>query len=195
MSDVAVGGRYAQAFLGVAGSPVEGEALARITESVARAYADSPELRSILSNPVVPIAQREAVVSQVVAALGGTDVARRCLLVMLRRGRISALPEAAQALRSLVDEARGVLRGEVITARTMPDTFYADLERNLSVRHGKNVVLERSVDQELVGGVVTHVDGQTIDQSVRGSLARIERELLDSIGKAGALVASSPASP
>jgi F-type H+-transporting ATPase subunit delta len=192
MSDVAVGARYAQAFLAMTRVPAEGESLARTLEAMAKAYTSSPELRSILSNPVVPIAQRESVIGELIASLAGNDLSRKCLIVMLRRGRISALPEAAEELRRLVDEAQGVLRGEVITAKAMAESFYADLESSLSARHGRKVMLERRVDETLVGGLITHVDGQTIDQSVRGSLARIERELLESLGKASLAASARP---
>jgi F-type H+-transporting ATPase subunit delta len=196
MSQVTIGSRYAQAFLGAAGSTGEADALAHLVEDAAKAYADSAELRAVLTSPVVPIGQREAVLAQVLSALGGLslgggDLARRSLLVMLRRGRISALPETARALRGLVDEAQGVLRGEVVTARQMAESFYSDLERALSARHGRKVILGRRIDATLVGGVVTRVDGQTMDQSVRGQLGRMQRELLASIDKLGAAAPSA----
>lgn len=180
MSDTAVGARYAQAFFDVCPAG-QGDSLARALEAVAAAYRSSAELRSVLSNPVVPIDKREAILSAVISGVGGDDLTRRSLLVMLRRGRIGALSEAAESLRTLVDQAAGVLRGDVTTATAMPDSFFADLEQKLSVRHGRRVVLARTVDPTLLGGVVTTVDGQTMDQSVRGQLDRIERELLDSV--------------
>jgi F-type H+-transporting ATPase subunit delta len=204
MSDVAIGARYAQAFFELTSGAGEGESFAQLLEQVATAYQTSHELRSVLSNPVISLDKREAVLSAVISALAsqnpgatdksGPDLIRRSLLVMLRRGRISALSEAAQALRELVDTAAGVLRGEVITAVAMPEAFFSDLERNLSGQ-GRRVVLERKLDPALVGGVITRVDGQTIDQSIRGQLDRIERELLSSLAFGAAQNSAAAVNP
>jgi len=190
MSNVAVGERYAQAFFDVVGKTSESESFSQLLEKAAAAYQMSSELRSVLSNPVLPIERREALLSSIISALGGSDLSRRSLLVMLRRGRISALSEAAHALRALVDTASGVIRGEVVTAVPMPDAFYVGLEQSLATSAaggaGKRVVLERKLDPSLVGGAIARVDGRTIDQSVRGQLERIERELLASVGSLAA---------
>lgn len=188
MSNVAVGERYAQAFFDVASKTREGESFSQLLQNVASAYRSSSELRSVLSNPVLPIERREALLGALISALGGSELARRSLVVMLRRGRISALSEAAEALRVLVDTAGGVVRGEVVTAVPMPDSFYSGLEQSFAASGGSNqrVVLERKVDPTLLGGAIARVDGRTIDQSVRGQLERIERELLSSIGSLGA---------
>ena len=55
--------------------------------------------------------------------------------------------------------------------------FYERLRSELEAATSRRIVIERREDPELIGGVVTRIGDNTIDGSVRGQLAEIERSL------------------
>lgn len=144
----------------------------------AASYSSSPELRRALENPIVSEPEREAVLTEVARRAGLSGLSVNALRLLLRRRRLSLLPAIARRLRSLADEKSGVRRAKVISAVSLPESYYDELKSRLEQMLGKKVVLEREEDPNLIGGVVTQVGDNTFDASVAGRLEELERSLL-----------------
>jgi F-type H+-transporting ATPase subunit delta len=181
MSTGAVAERYAQALfeLGVESGTLS--ALADKLSDFALTYGSSRELRGALNNPVLSNEQRKALVSEVARKLGVPEIGIKGLLFMSQRGRLPALGATVQRLTELADEKNGILRASVTTATSMPESYYQSLSSQLSAATQKKIVLERSVDDDLVGGAIARVGDMLIDGSVRGKLQKLERDLLSAV--------------
>jgi F-type H+-transporting ATPase subunit delta len=60
----------------------------------------------------------------------------------------------------------------------MPDSYYTRLKEQLERSTGRKIVLEKSVDPEILGGVVTRIGDRVIDGSLRSKLASMRETLL-----------------
>jgi F-type H+-transporting ATPase subunit delta len=177
-SESAVADRYARAIFEIgAESGTLGE-LAQQIAAIAAAYAANANLRAILDNPLVAEEQREAVLQEIAARLGLSEIATNSVRLLARRRKLRALPDIARRLGSLSDERAGVLRARVTSARELPESYYSDLTTRLEKATGKKIVLERRQDPALIAGVVTQIGDNTIDGSLKGRLHDIERQLL-----------------
>lgn len=177
MSQAVVAKRYARAIfeLGVETNtlPELGEKIGRF----ARIYGESDELRSVLDNPLVEIEKREAILRDVADRVGLTGAALNTVRLLASRHKLAALPEIAKQLGSLSDQKAGLVRATVTTAVRMPESFYERLRGELEAATARRIVIERREDPSLIGGVVTRIGDNTIDGSVRGQLAEIERSI------------------
>lgn len=170
--------RYARALFEL-GS--ETDQLGPLTEQIGRVgelYADSAELRSVLDNPIVPEAQREAILRDVAGRLGLTELSLNTLRLLAERRRLRALPDIAERLRSLSDEASGVLRATVTSAAPLTDDYYEKLASQLERATSHKIVLDKRTDPSLIAGIVTRIGDHTIDGSLRGRLADLERQII-----------------
>ena len=180
MSQTTVAERYARAILELAD---EAKQLSQVTEqirSVAEAYEESGELRAITANPAIEGGARDALLKELGARLSLSPVAMNAVRLMTRRGRLSALPDVAETLARLADQKVGVLRATVTSARPLSEEYYERLAAELEKRTSRKILLERREDPTLIGGVVTHIGDHTIDGSLKGRLAALERQLLAS---------------
>jgi F-type H+-transporting ATPase subunit delta len=178
MSQAPVADRYARAIFELG---VETGQLAAITEQVrrfARVYADSSELRAVLENPVIEPEKREAVLNEVAMRLGLSGSSLNLIKLLALRKKLRAVPDIAQRLDRLTDDQAGVVRATVTSARPMPDSFYQRLVNELETATARKIVLERREDPSLIAGFVTRIGDNTIDGSVRGRLAELERQLV-----------------
>ncbi len=181
MSIGAVAERYAQALFELGD---EAGNLSELTEKLrdfSNAYEESKVLRATLSNPVIPAEQRLAVLAEVAQKAGVPDIGIKGLKVMAQRGRLPALGATVRRLTELADTKNGILRASVTTAAQMPDSYYQSLVSQLSAATQKKIVLERSVDEDLVGGAIARVGDKLIDGSIRGRLQKVERDLLSAV--------------
>ena len=177
MSYAQIGDRYARAIFELG---VDGDELAALTEqiqSLASAYASSPDLRAVLDNPLVAPEQRDEILVQISNRLGLGQLARNAVRYIAFRRRLHALPDVARRLSGLSDEKAGLVRASVTSASPMPEAFYQKLTQELEAMILKKIALERHEDPSLIGGVVTKIGDNTIDGSVRGRLEQLERQL------------------
>jgi F-type H+-transporting ATPase subunit delta len=178
MSHAAVAKRYAQAIfeLGVETSGLAG--LVEDIRKVAESYASSREMRSIADNPLVPEADRLAVVDEIATRLGLSPLAHNAVGLLARRKRMTALPEIARALSRMADERAGIIRVTVVSAKPLADAYAQRLEHELETITGKKIAMDRRHDPELLTGVVVRIGDRVIDGSARATLLELRSQLL-----------------
>lgn len=178
MSFEAVAKRYAQAIFELG---VESSSVAALTDEVkqmAHVYEASPELRSVLENPLVSEAERQGVIDELASRMGLSATGKNTLGLLAQRRRIAALPAISKELARLADERAGVLRGTVTSAGPLSEAYFQKLQREVERMTGKKVLLERLQDPELIAGLVVKIGDRIIDGSARARLDQMREQLL-----------------
>jgi F-type H+-transporting ATPase subunit delta len=142
---------------------------------LAEALEATPELESFLQNPQLDPGSKADVLSQI--AEGATDVLRNFLRLVARKGRAGELRVMAQEFDALVDEAQGRIAVELTTAFALSDEEAASIVKQIETASGRSVEATRSVDPDLIGGLILQAGSLRVDASVRGRLERLRREL------------------
>jgi F-type H+-transporting ATPase subunit delta len=147
------------------------EELSDFVESV----REVPELRSVLLNPQLDPRAKVSVLEQL---LGESDeLVHNFLILLTERGRARELEEIKRELDRILAAEAGQLTLELTTAIELSDQEFADLVAKIEQASGHKVEATRSVDPDLIGGVVLQVGSLRVDSSVRGRLERLQREL------------------
>jgi ATP synthase F1 delta subunit len=173
---VAVADRvYAEALLEAARDHARVDMVREELADFVAAVQASDELRSLLRNPQIePHVKRDALD----AALGGADpLVRNFLLLLAEKGRISQVEEIQRELERLIALAERVLELELTTAVELSDKEAAQVVRQIEKASGRKVEATRSVDPDLIGGIVIQAGSQRLDASVRGRLDQLRQEL------------------
>ena len=100
------------------------------------------------------------------------------LNLLLEKNRESLLPEIIRLFLAILDESRGIVRCQLLTACPFTDIQLASLKNRLDRIIGKNVVLEQSVDEQLLGGFVVRMDDRVIDNSIINQLSQLRESLI-----------------
>jgi F-type H+-transporting ATPase subunit delta len=170
--------RYARAIFEL-GS--ESGQLDRLTQEIAEfasSFQEQQVLRRTLENPVLEESVRERVLRQVARHSQYSPLATNSLLVLLRRRRLGELPAIARRLRTLADERNGVSRAKIVSAGSLPESYFNQLKQRLEGALGRRVIVEHEEDPSLIGGVLVRVGDNTFDGSIKGRLEELERRLL-----------------
>lgn len=173
--------RYAQALFDLGREKNKLPVLQRQLRDLAEAYDKSPELRAILLNPGVSIAERRRVVETIAQKAMFDPFMKNFALLLLDNDRFDHVAGIADAFDSLVDVSSGNVRAQVTTAQPLKDSQVAVIKGALTKLTGKNVLLETDVDPELLGGVVTRVGNTLYDGSVRTQLETIKESILKEV--------------
>lgn len=135
------------------------------------------QLRGVLVNPGVPLAERHAVLSEVLRRLGLHAYVNNFLRLLLDKSRFAVLPEITLAFGEMADELAGRVRATVRTARALDAVTSAQVEGALAQATGRTVVVRYEVEPGLIGGMVAQVGDKVYDSSVRGRLEQLQLAL------------------
>jgi F-type H+-transporting ATPase subunit delta len=145
-------------------------------QQVVAAEAEVPELRELLRNPQLDPRARASALEDVLS--GGEELLRNFLLVLADKGRTGSLEEIAREFERLIAEHEGIVHAELTTAVELSDEEAQTLLRQIEQASGRKVEATRSVDPQLIGGIVLQVGSHRLDASVRGRLERLRRDLV-----------------
>jgi F-type H+-transporting ATPase subunit delta len=174
----ALGRRYAKALLELAREQGEIDPVLRDVSALSAAWKESPALREIVRNPVVPRPALKAAVDAVMEKLGCSKLVRNTVNLLADKGRLAHLEEVLHALAELAEAETGHVRVEVISAKPLSDAYYAQLTEKLKRVTDREVVLVKKQDSSLIGGVVTRVGDQVFDGSLSNRLSELKETLL-----------------
>jgi F-type H+-transporting ATPase subunit delta len=142
---------------------------------LAAAIGEVPELEALLENPETESRVKADVLDQI---LGSSDeLVRNFTRIVVEKGRAGEIRAIAGELETLVAEQARVLDVEVTTASELSDADFKRIVSDIETRSGRAVQATRSVDPDLIGGIVLQAGSMRLDASVRGRLDRLRQEL------------------
>jgi F-type H+-transporting ATPase subunit delta len=144
----------------------------------AAAIQQSPELRSVLRNPQLdPTAKAE-----ILADIAGDEepLFKNFLLVVAEKGRAGEIDEMAAEFERLIAREERRITVELTTARELTDDEAKAIVAQIEKAAGRKVEATRTVDPDIVGGIVLQTGSHRADASVRGRLERLRQELVRS---------------
>lgn len=165
--------RYARAILLIGEQNQNYDILASEIDRLAATYDKSSELRSVLENPAFSVTQRQAVLDELSRRLMLSRTIHNFASLLLTRNRLSALPGIARHLRLLVDEQAGRVRARVTSARPLDPATETRIAIAIGKATGRAVLLEKHIDESLIGGVVTQVGDLVYDGSLATELQKL----------------------
>jgi F-type H+-transporting ATPase subunit delta len=166
---------YARALFEAAREEGRLEQVAADLAALAGAFDEIPELRAFLRNPQVDPAGKAEVLEAISA--GADELVRNFVRVVAEKGRAGELAEMNREFEALFAQEQNRLAVELTTAYDLSDDEARSIVAAIEKASGRSVEATRTVDPDLIGGIVLKVGSFLADGSVRGRLERLRREL------------------
>ena len=143
---------------------------------LASALETTPELESFLANPQLDPGAKASVLDEV--TVGADPVVRNFVRLVASKGRAGQLRAIAEEFEAIVDREQGRLQVQLTTAYELAEDEASGIVRRIEEASGRTVEATRSVDPDLIGGMILQAGSLRVDASVRGRLDRLRRELV-----------------
>jgi len=140
-----------------------------------KAVDDVPELKSLIRNPELDPPAKAAALDAILHE--ADELIRNFIRVVTEKGRAGQLDEIAREYEALVAAEEQILSVELTTAYELSDDEASTIVKQIEQASGRRVEAARTVDPELIGGLVLKAGSLEVDSSVRGRLDRLRREL------------------
>ncbi len=159
-----------------AGDDEKLESLAGGLDEFAVSLESSPEFLKTLTSPAIARGRRAAAAKAVADRILPDSGLGRFVSVMVARERSGHLVETAAAFRAALDEHRGIVEAEVLSARPLDERDRESLRAAMASAFSGTPRLRFREDPELLGGFVIRIGNRIYDASVSRQLSRFEEK-------------------
>jgi len=166
--------RYAKAILDLAVEKNEAVAVNEDMKTILTTINGNKELRNFMSSPLIKTDQKRNALHEIFKDVNGITTGAFDLLVTNKRAEI--LMDVATKYIIRFEEMN---KREIATVTTAVE-ITADLEKKVLAKAkelaGKEITLEKEIDETILGGFILRVGDQEINASVANKLGALKRE-------------------
>lgn len=148
-------------------------------DAVAEFFSQA-DVERVMTNSRVSTEAKLRVADSVLGKL--PPLVRNLVGLLITKGRTTLAAAIARQFREMVEESQGIARARATSAVPLSPEEQEAITRRLSLETGKQVILETSVDPELLGGLVVQIGDRLIDGSTRARLTALRENLVGAIG-------------
>lgn len=170
--------RYSGALYSLAAEEKQLEAVVGDIRLLDVLMRQSEEMRLLAKHVRFTPVQRLSVIKVLAGAANLNALTTNFLNLLIRHDRLAFLGAMTQAFLSRYAEERGEFTAEVASAKPLTPAQQEQLSTKLREMAGGKVHLSLHEDASLLGGFVVKIGSQLIDASVKGTLDRLERQLM-----------------
>lgn len=158
----------------------EAKTLAKLEENLtdlSAALDDSADLRDLIASPVVSRSEQQSAITAVADKMGLVPEFKNGLALMAAKRRLFVLPQLVRQLRDMIAEDKGEITADVSSAVKLTAAQSKSLAATLKKTVGKDVKINATVDESLIGGLVVKVGSKMIDTSIRSRLDSLQNAM------------------
>jgi F-type H+-transporting ATPase subunit delta len=172
---------YAQALMSLAQSQHLTTVFGENTRDLLAFLDESPDLETVLSNPVVKDDDKKAILRQILGSQVNPYLLNFMFLLVDKR-RIVFLRAICEQYQVLLRKLTNTVLAEVVSVLKLTDSQrQAVIDKVKQLTGASNVEIETAIDPDILGGVIIKVGSQVFDSSLKGQLRRISLSLSGAI--------------
>lgn len=165
--------RYANAYLETA---IDLKVLEKAKEDmllIQNTFKSSPDLRLFLHSPIIKKDKKRAAIE---AIFGDKlqDVTNNLLTIISDKDREMLIEDITKHFIELYNVHHGNINVGVLSAYKLDERQVNALVKKLEEVSGKNVLLDTTIDESLIGGLKVRIDDTVIDGSVKYKLSQLK---------------------
>lgn len=172
--------RYAKAFLDFAiKNNMTEQGLADL-ELITKTLKSHRELRNILSQPFLPKAKKEAIISRIFGDKI-SDNTLKFITLMLDKNRQDIIPMILVTYRELYNEYKGIAEVTITTSVKIDEPTQHKLLYFVKDKVSGNVVIINKIDKSIIGGFIINYLDYQYDRSIRNELKSLQSIFNDNL--------------
>jgi F-type H+-transporting ATPase subunit delta len=162
---------YAAALFDLASDAKAIEATEKDLDAISSLIASSDDFSRFLKSPTISADTKRDALEAILAKAKTSDLVANTLRLVAKNGRLFALPAIISAFKDMAAAARNEVPADVVSATKLTAAQEKELVRVLKAKLGKDITLNTSVDESLIGGLVVKVGSKMIDTSLKTKLS------------------------
>lgn len=169
--------RYATAVFELAKEAKKLPALEKDLDALTAALEESTDFVELISNPVYTRDEMAAAVAAIGKKMKLTPTVVNTLGLMAQKRRLFVLPALVNTVKGMIADEKGEVSAEVTAAKKLTKAQEDKLTKTLKASIGKEVIVNVTVDEGLIGGLIVKVGSKLIDTSIKSKLSNLQNAM------------------
>lgn len=137
----------------------------------------SKDLFEALTNPLVTVADKKAIVDKVFEQ--DVDVlVKNFLKLLVEKNRFNLICDIVKVYNSLLDDINEVARVEVVSAVELNDMEKNSIQDKLAENLNKQISIKYKIDESIIAGLIFKMGDDIIDMSVAHKLENYKKAII-----------------
>ena len=169
-----VASRYARAIFDLVLESDEVAELENNVDSLSEALGNSQELRDLIASPLYTRDDQKAAIVAIGTKMKLLANLTNTLALMASKRRLFVMDSFLRQLKILIAEHKGEITADVVSAKSLTQGQSDKLAKAIKDSVGKEIKINASVDESIIGGIVIKVGSKMIDTSIRAKLNSLQ---------------------
>lgn len=175
--NILISDRYAEALVELAkGGKMTFEKISSNLDLIREILSQSKDLNEFLTNPLISTNDKKEIIEKVFGKEVDVLIVN-FLKVLTDKERFSLFEEILESYNKLLDNINNISRIKVVSAVSMSNEAQKRLKIKLEEKLRKNVVLDMSVDSDIIAGLVIKIGDNIIDMSLKHKLEDLSKSI------------------
>jgi len=168
--------RYARALIGLAEDQVD--EFGKQIKAILDVCVEDPNIMFALSNAGYSIAIRQKIVDQMFENKGVHQHIKNFIKILIQKSRMELLPLIYEEYLKMADDIANRLQMTVVSAVELPHDQYQSLVNYFSERFKKEIILNKKIDADVLGGVKVQIGDQIFDYTLGRQLFELKQRMI-----------------
>lgn len=177
MIENVIGKRFAEALSNSIAEESRLQSALENLQSFCQAFQVDAQLSRFFLNPSIPQGNKEALAQEMCEKFGADKEIEKLVNMLVTRKKMIYLGNITQYFEGAVDRRLNQARVNVTSAYPLSDENMESLKASLSQVLDKNILIDSSVDESLIGGIKLNVGGLVADSTIKNHLALLKRAI------------------
>lgn len=169
--------RYATAVFDLAKEAKKIKAIETDLAALSGAMADSGDFNALIHSPIYTRDEQGVAITAIAKKMKLSPIMANTLALMATKRRLFVVPQLVASLRALIADDKGEVTADVASAKALTKGQADALAKTLKAQMGKDVTINATVDESLIGGLVVKVGSKMIDTSIRSKLNSLQNAM------------------
>jgi len=170
-------GRYATALFELALEGGALDAVAADVKTLGALLSESEDLNAMVRSPLIGRTAQAGAIEAILEKGNAHQMTRNFAGLLAQKRRLFVLGDIVKAFAVLHAAHKGEIEADVVSAAPLTDAQLVGLKDQLRSAMGREIQVNVSVDESLLGGLILKVGSRMIDASLATRLSNLERTM------------------
>ena len=169
--------RYASALFGLANEQDDVITLEQNVGILKEFIAKSVDLNRLISSPIYSRGEQQNAITAIARKLDLNSTMTNTLALMAAKRRLFVVPFFLSVLNELIADSKNEVSAEVVSATLLSKSQLDKLAKTLKANFGKDININSTVDENLIGGMIVKVGSRMIDTTILAKLNSLQNTM------------------
>lgn len=172
-----IAGRYATALFDLAKDAKKLPAVEKDLDTLAAAISGSDAITDLINSPIYSRGDAAGAITALAKKMKLSPMVSNTLGLMAQKRRLFVVPAMIASVKAMIADENGEVTADVVTAKALTKAQQDKLAKTLKASVGKDVNINVSVDDSIIGGLIVKVGSKMIDTSIKSKLSNLQNAM------------------